>query len=466
LNNRLICFAPLLLAAQLAAAAQSGFTDAEADAIKAFLQQNLGDTNLGMVIGLVDEHGSRIISAGRLDNGTSQEVNGDTIFEIGSVTKTFTSLLALKMAERGEIKLQDPVAKYLPESVRMPSRNGKEITVLNLAAQDSGLPFNADNHTGDDWKERFETYTAGKMYAFLSGHTLTAEPGSKFQYSNIGMALLGHVMALKTGTNYETLIVDRICRPLHMDNTRITLTPEMKARLARGHDEAGKPAPNWDLDLIAGAGGLRSTANDLLKYVSANLGLTQSSLKPLMEKMQVIRHEDSPDFGKTAMPWFDRGVYQAAGIELLGHSGGTGGYSAFVGFDKKQRRGVVALCNQPGWSTLAWAILQRVPLTKESKTMFVREIVGIGTGLATDEKTRLLRITMILPKSPAAQAGLSAGVLIRRINGITVEGKNLDECMNLIRGPVGTKVRLEIINPDREETNIVELTKQKFLTSG
>jgi CubicO group peptidase (beta-lactamase class C family) len=304
------------------------------------------------------------------------------------------------------------------------------------------------------------------MYAFLSGYTLTNEPGSKFQYSNIGMALLGHLLALKAGTNYETLIVDRICRPLHMDSTRITLTPEMKTRLARGHDESGKPASNWNLDLIAGAGGLRSTANDLLKYVSANLGLTQTSLMVLMEKMQVIRHQDGPDFGKTAMPWFDRGVYQVAGMELLGHSGGTGGYSAFVGFDKKQRRGVVALCNQPGWSTLAWAILQRAPLNQESRTQFVREIVGIGTGLATDEKTRLLRMTKVFPKSPAAQAGLSAGLLILRINGISVEGKNLDECMNLIRGPVGTKVRLEIVNPNREETNTVELTRQKFLTSG
>jgi len=107
-----------------------------------------------------------------------------------------------------------------------------------------------------------------------------------------------------------------------------------------------------------------------------------------------------------------------------------------------------------------------VPLNQQSRTQFVREIVGIGTGLASDEKTRLLHITQILPKSPAAQAGLSAGLLIQRVNGIPVEGKSLDECMNLIRGPVGTKVRLEIINPAREQTNTVELTRQKFLTSG
>src|SRR5207247_11261103 len=101
------------------------------------LRENL--TNAGMVIGLVDERGSRVLAAGKLDNGTRQEVNGDTVFEIGSVTKTFTTLLLVDMVECGEVKLDDPVAKYLPESVKVPARDGKEITQLNLALQTEGL---------------------------------------------------------------------------------------------------------------------------------------------------------------------------------------------------------------------------------------------------------------------------------------------------------------------------------------
>src|SRR5437773_5532624 len=142
---RFVCFTILLLTTQFLAAAQNGFTDAEADAIQAFLRENL--TNAGMVIGLVDERGSRVLAAGNLDNGTWQEVNGDTVFEIGSVTKTFTNLLLQDMVERGEVKLDDPVAKYLPESVKVPARNGKQITLFNLATHTAGLPRDPSNLT-------------------------------------------------------------------------------------------------------------------------------------------------------------------------------------------------------------------------------------------------------------------------------------------------------------------------------
>src|SRR5881392_55260 len=150
-----------------------------------------------MGIGLGDEHGSSVFSAGKLDNITDQEVNGDTVFEIGSITKTFTTLLLQDMVERGEMKLDDAVTKYLPPSVKVPAHEGKPITLLNLAAQDSGLPFNADGLSGKDWLERYNAFTVQKMYLFLSGYTLTTEPGAKFQYSNLGISLLGQAIVLK-----------------------------------------------------------------------------------------------------------------------------------------------------------------------------------------------------------------------------------------------------------------------------
>jgi serine-type D-Ala-D-Ala carboxypeptidase/endopeptidase len=178
---RFVCFTILLLATQFLAAAQNGFTDAEADAIQAFLRENL--TNAGMVIGLVDESGSRVLAADKLDNGTRQEVNGDTVFEIGSVTKTFTALLLVDMVERGEVKLDDPVAKYLPESVKVPARNGKQITLLNLATHTAGLPRDPSNLTPRRGlpENAFADYTVEKLYAFLSGFTLDREPGSTFE---------------------------------------------------------------------------------------------------------------------------------------------------------------------------------------------------------------------------------------------------------------------------------------------
>jgi D-alanyl-D-alanine-carboxypeptidase/D-alanyl-D-alanine-endopeptidase len=446
--------------------AHAAFTDATS--IQSFLHDNFSNTNAGMVIALLDEHGAKIFQAGKLDNGTDEEVNADTLFEIGSITKTFTSLLALDMANRGELRLDDPVAKYLPSSVKVPSQGGKQITVLNLAVQDSGLPFNATNFTGNNGDEQYNSYTADRMYAFLSGYALKDPPGTKFQYSNLGMSLLGHAMERISKTNFESLVLARICHPLHMDSTYITPPPALKPRMAIGHDENGRPARDFALQVMVPAGALHSTVNDLLKYVAAEIGLTNFPLSPLMQQSQVIRHTDSPDFGKTATPWFDRNAFNPPGTELLGHSGGTLGSASFIGFDKKQRHGVVVLSNQIYChsSTVGWTILQGLPLTQQSFTNMVLELAGIGASLGVDKETQLLQITKVFPKTPAFNAGLTNGLLIQKINDQSTIGKTPDACAQLIRGPVGSKLSLEIINPTRNETNTVELTRQKFTTSN
>src|SRR5437867_1482737 len=205
---RFLCVAALLLTIRFPAAAQNHFTDVDADGIKAFLGDTFRQTNACMVIGLVDQRGNRIFSAGKLDNGTTAEVNGDTIFEIGSITKTFTALLLLDMVGRGEMKLDDPVAKYLPESITVPTHNGKEMTLLDLAAHTSGLPRDPNNLTPTRGlpENAFADYSAERLYGFLRGFTLSRDPGAQFEYSNVGMALLGHVLACKAGTNYESLV--------------------------------------------------------------------------------------------------------------------------------------------------------------------------------------------------------------------------------------------------------------------
>jgi CubicO group peptidase (beta-lactamase class C family) len=465
------CIAPVLCLVPFAAGAQIYFAEAQVEDVQTFLRTTFTDAHTGMVIGIVDEHGSRIFSAGKLDNDTDQDVDGDTIFEIGSVTKTFTALLALEMEQRGEIKLDDSVAKYLPVSVKMPAYGGKEITLLNLAAQDSGLPFNPDNYSGKNWKERFDSYTAEKMYAFLSGYTLTNEPGVQFQYSNLGMSLLGHVLELKAGTNFESLVLNRICRPLQMDSTCIKLTPELKARLATGHDEKGKRTASYDLQVMAGAGALLSSANDLLKYVSANLDLKESSLTPLMKKSQAIRHRAEPEFGNTAMPWWDSGVYQPPGMELIGHGGGTDGCSAFIGLDLKQRRGVVVLANQKvavaNSYTVGWRLLQNASLTAmDPKTMMpVREYVGTGIAFDMDKATGTLRIKRVYPNTSAAKAGLAAGLVVQKINDIPTQGRTLEECASIGRGPADGTVRMELFDTLRHKTNTVDLVRQKFCVS-
>jgi CubicO group peptidase (beta-lactamase class C family) len=275
------------------------------------------------------------------------------------------------------------------------------------------------------------------------------------------------VIERKNGTDYESLVVERICRPLGMDSTRITLPPALKARMARGHWNDGTPSEPLILQVQAPAGSLLSTASDLLKFVSANLGFTQTHLTPLMVDMQVIRHTGVPMFGKTAMPWVDFGIYNPPGSELLGHGGGGFGNLAFIAFDKQKRRGVVVLTNQMKVDSqcIGWTILQGMPLTKENITFRVREVVGLGFALDTDEKTGLPRLLTVFPKSPAGAAGLSAGLVIQKINGIALEGKSLQECLRMTGGPAGEKAQLELFDPTRNETKVVELTRAKFLTA-
>jgi CubicO group peptidase (beta-lactamase class C family) len=468
-----------MLTVQLLNAAQSNFSEADANNIKAFLRDNFPPTNAPtcMVIGWVDSQGVRVFGAGKLGNGTEQEANGDTVFFVGSVSKTFTTLLLQDMIERGEMKLEDPVAQFLPKSVRMPTRNGREITLLDLATHAAGFPVNPDNMAGANDKDQYETYTVEKMYDFLSNYRLPRDPGAEFQYSNLGMAFLGLAIELKSGTNFELLVVNRICRPLRMESTCITLTPELKARLAIGRDASGNPSLPWKFQAYTPVGNIHSTANDLLKYGAAQAGLAPSRLATLMEKTHQIRFKDSHglqdvpgfgSFGRTAMDWVDRDAYQPPGMELLGHAGGAGSYHAFVGFDKKQRRGVVVLSTTDAFSVEAtgWTVLQRLPLTRDSARLIAREIVGLGFAFDLDKKSQTLKVTKVFAKSPAAQAGLIPGLVIARIEDTPTIGKTVAECVTLLRAGGSPKVRLELIDLTRNQTNRLELTRGKFLTSG
>src|SRR5438094_3341363 len=154
ITSRLFCITGVLFVVHLTASAQNNFTDAEADGIKAFLHDNFRQTNACMVIGLADQRGNRVFGAGKLDNGTDRDVNGDTVFFIGSVSKTFTALLLQDAVERGEMKLDDPVAKYLPTSIKMPTHGGTEITLVDLATDAAGCPSDPDNLTGAPVKEQ------------------------------------------------------------------------------------------------------------------------------------------------------------------------------------------------------------------------------------------------------------------------------------------------------------------------
>ena len=173
-------------------------------------------------------------------------------------------------------------------------------------------------------------------------YELTRDIGSKYEYSNLGGGLLGHVLARSAGMDYEALVRSRICELLGMKSTRITLSPDMKTRLASGHNAELAPVPNWDLPTLAGAGALRSSANDMLAFLAANLGYTKSPLMPAMAALLTVRLPTGHPGLEIALGWH---VRTRDGVEIVWHNGGTGGYRSFVGFNLKARTGVVVLSN-------------------------------------------------------------------------------------------------------------------------
>ncbi len=297
---------------------------------------------VGIVVGTLGPDGRSITAYGKLAKDRPETPGGDTIFEIGSITKVFTSLVLADMVERGEVTLDTPVRKLLPDSVKVPSRNGKEITLLDLSMQISGLPRMPNNFHPADPANPYADYDAPKLYEFLSAHTLTRDIGEKYEYSNLGVGLLGHALARKAGMSYEALVRTRVLEPLGMKDTSVALSGDQKKRLATGHNAALAPVKNWDLDAIAGAGALRSTANDMLKFLAANAGLVDTPLKPAMLRMRSLRRPTGMPDVDIMMAWH---TFSREGSEMFWHNGGTGGYRSFAGFDPVKKTAVVVLCN-------------------------------------------------------------------------------------------------------------------------
>jgi CubicO group peptidase (beta-lactamase class C family) len=338
MNRHLI---PLLATVTLAApaAAQRPFPDDSA--IRSVLETRIATGVVsGLVVGLLEPDGSRrYLGAGQ--SGTARALDARTVFEIGSITKTFTGALLAQMAEAGEVTLDQPLARLLPDSVKVPER-GRPITLLDVATHTSGLPRLPDAFQPADMTNPYADYTVADLYAFLARHQLRREPEAEYEYSNLAVGLLGHALALRAGGPYEDVLRARILDPLSMNDTRITLSADLSGRLATGHDRAGRPVPNWDIPTLAGAGALRSTAADMLTYLAAQL---HPPATPLGRALRVAHEARRPAGARqrVGLGWHvrDAGTDSA----MVWHNGGTGGYHTFAGFVPSRGTAVVVLAN-------------------------------------------------------------------------------------------------------------------------
>jgi len=292
-----------------------------------------------VVVGYIADGKSEVDAFGKLDDGKAPDA--DTVFEIGSITKTFTATLLAEAVESGAVKIDTPVASLLPD-FKIPERSGKRITLLDIATQHSGLPRLPSNLAPADPANPYADYDAARLKAFLSGYTLTRDPGASYEYSNLAFGLLGFALARHAHSNYAQLVDRKILRPLQMASTGIGLTDAILVHLAPGHDGDGKSAKNWDIDALAGAGALRSSTTDMLHYLRANMEAPASPLGRAMKFAQEPRQDTRGKITRIGLAWM---TVARPGGDVIWHNGGTGGYRSFLGFNADRRRGVVVMTN-------------------------------------------------------------------------------------------------------------------------
>ena len=334
-------------------------SDAEIGALIA--ERNAPRAGQGIVVGVLGPDGRRILAGG---TGAGAAVDRTTLYEIGSISKVFTALILADMVNKGEVSLDDPAAKYLPRGHRMPERNGRQITLRDLATHRSGLPRMADN-LGDlvtDPTGPFVNYTEAMLLAFLDRYQLERDIGSEWEYSNLGVGLLGYLLGRAAGSDYATLLRERITGPLGMKDTMIALPPSHAARLVPAFDTYMRPTPPWELGVHEAAGGIRSSAADMLTFSAAVLD-PNSPIAAASATALSVRLPGAGRGTEQALGWVIR--QPGPGREVLLHDGGTGGYRTLLAIEPAKGRAVVALVNsaaEPGAADLGLHVLLGSPM--------------------------------------------------------------------------------------------------------
>ena len=303
---------------------------------------------VGLSVGVLTPDGRLTAGFGKLSANRDERPDGNTLFEIGSITKVFTGLALADLVEADVVALDDPIEKHLPKSVEFRAPPPRTITLWHLATHTSGLPRIPLAVGFADQRDPYAKFDEERLVEMLNSYEWQPEAGTEFAYSNLGMGTLGWMLGRKCDTSYEQLVVERICEPLSMADTRMTLNEDQRRRLAGGHNAQGEPVDNWHFDALAGAGALLSTANDLLRFAEANLHPDRESLQPRLTKairLSQQAHGETDDANTAVgLAWMIRQGNGERG-RLLWHNGATGGYSCFLGLLPERGVAVVVLTN-------------------------------------------------------------------------------------------------------------------------
>lgn len=341
-----LCYLALCCGSATYAVTQEKPISAETDTrinIQNLLKEYIEDSGTpGAAVGFIDHGNIQFFCCGKMTlNG--QPITAETIFEIGSITKVFTTFALMDMVDKGVMQLDDPIEKYLP-GIKVPELDGKKITLRHLATHTSGIPRMPDNFAPKDSTNPYQDYTVECLYNYLRSCTLAKAPGDSLEYSNVGMGLLGHILSTCSEKSYEELIQPLIAKSLNMPNTSVSITDGTAINFASGH-HLQQAVSHWDFTpAFAGAGALRSNIKDMTNFLAANMGEIASPLSGALHKCHEKQHTVTSDtaFG---LGWV---LSKSNDADLIWHNGGTGGFRSYLGFNPKTQKGVVVLSNSTG----------------------------------------------------------------------------------------------------------------------
>ncbi|MEM7484598.1 MAG: serine hydrolase domain-containing protein [Bacteroidota bacterium] len=328
----------------------------------AFETQNRIDNgfHLGTVIGIIDQNGTRYYGFGQTSLTNKSKPNENSIFEIGSITKTFNATLLADLDAKGEMDLQNSIGTYLPVFSNVVTDSTKKITLESLVTHTSGLPREPRNMNPND-DNRYKNYSSKDLVEFLSAYKQDLVSNT-FSYSNLGVLIAEYAIETETKMEYEVLVKKRVLDMLDMNDSYFEVPESKRHHLVKGYKDS-KETEELDLGEFQSMGGLRSTVKDMLKYLSAQLYPTSSGLTEAIEATQKV-HFSSKELSM-GLGW-EIVQRKKSGKTIYFHKGGTNGFVSFAGFDLEGKIGVVVLVNGRNWfSDLGFKLIDpSYPLSK------------------------------------------------------------------------------------------------------
>lgn len=314
-------------------------TDKKVDsAARTYIQKT---NTVGLSIGILKNGVITTYNYGETARGNNKLPDANSLFEIGSITKTFTSTLLAYYVNEGKIKLTDPITKYLPDSVAA-NKALQGVTLEMLSNHTSGLPRLPDNfdYHSSSSADPYKDYTKQYLFEYLKICKLNSKPGETYAYSNLAVGLLGTILEKVSGKSFEQMVEQIICQPLGMKSTAQHLSPALSQRFVKVYSEAGKETPAWNFDVLAPCGALKSTVNNLLTYAKANMVPNDTKLSKAFQLTHKVTFTQK-DL-KLGLAWH---IIVVNNVEYYFHNGGTYGCSTFLAYNAEKKLAVVVLSN-------------------------------------------------------------------------------------------------------------------------